>query len=125
MRDADFRITQATTLIQLLDDLSRTAADFRSRLEAELAGTQRSGQLAHRHPTTSPYLTADEAAAYLRFPTTHALRVAVRKFGIPHIRRGRKLFFTEKELNEFMDVASEATNPRRPSRRRRGKGQHQ
>ena len=71
---------------------------------------------------TSPYLTADEAAAYLRYPTTHAFRVDIPKKGIPCIRRGRRLLFTAKQLDEFMAVASAATKPTRPSRRVRGKG---
>lgn len=65
----------------------------------------------------SPYLTADEAAAYLRYPNTHAFRVDIPKKGIPCIRRGRRLFFTKKQLDQFMDVVTEATHPRG---RRRG-----
>jgi excisionase family DNA binding protein len=69
----------------------------------------------------SPYLTAQEAAEYLRFPSAHAFRMAIDKFGIPYIQRGRQLFFTKPQLDEFMSVASDATNPTRPSRRTRGK----
>lgn len=64
----------------------------------------------------SPYLTAEEAAVYLRFPSTHWFRIAVRKYGIPKIRRGRRLFFHKPDLDQFMAVADEATNPK--SRRR-------
>lgn len=68
----------------------------------------------------SPYLTASEAAIYLRFPSTHWFRVSVKKFGIPAIRRGRRMFFTKEQLDEFMRVASEATStPRRGGRRKR------
>lgn len=63
----------------------------------------------------SPYLTPDEAARYLRYPSAHWFRVCVKRFGIPHIRRGRRMFFTKQQLDEFMAVASEATQP--PPRR--------
>lgn len=45
--------------------------------------------------------------------------MAVRKYGIPRIRRGRRLFFTKQALDEFMNVADEATNPTRTVTRRR------
>lgn len=68
----------------------------------------------------SPYLTAPEAALYLRFPSTHWFRVSAKKFGIPCIRRGRRMFFTKQQLDEFMSVATEATKaPRRGGRRKR------
>jgi len=67
----------------------------------------------------SPYLTAEEAAAYLKFPTTHWFRAAVRRYGIPCKRRGARLFFTKEELDQFMSVADDATHPVR--RRRSGR----
>lgn len=67
----------------------------------------------------SPYLTANEAAAYLRYPNPHAFRVDVKRKGIPCIRRGRRMFFTRVQLDEFMTVATEATHPRRGGRRKR------
>jgi len=70
----------------------------------------------------SPYLTAEEAAVYLRYPSTHWFRIAVRKYGIRAIRRGRRLFFTKEDLDGFMAVASEATHPTaRGGNRKRGK----
>jgi hypothetical protein len=69
----------------------------------------------------SPYMTAAEAAEYLRFPSVHWFRVAVRKYGIPYLRRGRRMFFTAKQLDEFMDVADNATNPTPGGSRKRGK----
>jgi excisionase family DNA binding protein len=62
-------------------------------------------------PVESPYLTADEAAEYLRFPSVHWFRKAVRTYGIPYLRRGRRMFFTKQALDEFMAVADDATNP--------------
>lgn len=76
--------------------------------------------MSHALTIDSPYLTADEAAAYLRYPSTHWFRISAKKFGIPCIRRGRRIFYTRQQLDEFMAVASDATNPTKPSRRRRG-----
>ena len=75
---------------------------------------------------TSPYMTCEEAAEYLRLPSAHAMRLAVHKFGIPHTRLGRQMRFTKLQLDEFMSVATdatnpEATNPSRSSRRSKGK----
>lgn len=66
----------------------------------------------------SPYLTADEAAAYLRFPTTRWFYKSVKKYGIPCVKRGSRIFFIKTQLDEFMSVASEATNPKRTRRKR-------
>lgn len=66
----------------------------------------------------SPYLTADEAAEYLRFPSTRWFRISVKKYGIPCLKRGRRLFFHRDQLDQFMAVATEAT---RGARRRRRK----
>ncbi|WP_410959643.1 hypothetical protein, partial [Salmonella sp. SAL4432] len=41
---------------------------------------------------SSPYLTPEEAARYLRYSTVHALRQATKTMGIPCIRRGRRIF---------------------------------
>ena len=73
--------------------------------------------MAEVNKVESPYLTADEAAEYLRYPNTHAFRVDIPKKGIPCIRRGRRLFFTKTQLDDFMAVVTEATHPRQ---RRRG-----
>lgn len=63
-------------------------------------------------PYLSPYLTAPEAAAYLRYPSVHAFQVAVKRRGIPVIRIGRRMFFTVAQLDSFMAIASEASRPR-------------
>jgi hypothetical protein len=68
-------------------------------------------------PIESPYLTADEAAEYLRYPSAHWFRIQVKRLGIPHIRRGGRMFFTKAQLDEFMGVVSEATKrPRGPKK---------
>ncbi len=67
----------------------------------------------------SPYLTADEAAEYLRFPSTRWFRISVKRYGIPSIKRGRRLFFTKVQLDEFMSVATDATSEMRKMKRRR------
>lgn len=76
--------------------------------------------MSNNAPVDSPYLTAAEAASYLRYPSVHWFRVSVKKYGIPAIRRGRRVFFTRQALDEFMAVASEATNPK-PGRSKKGK----
>ena len=65
----------------------------------------------------TPYLTADEAAAYLRFSSTRWFRRAVRRYGIPCVRRGKRIFFTKQGLDQFMAVSDEATNGRRRKKR--------
>ena len=74
---------------------------------------------AQQTPVDSPYLTADEAAAYLRFPTTLWFRKAVKRYGIPCKRRGTRMFFTKADLDSFMSVADEATNGTRKRRTRK------
>ena len=69
----------------------------------------------------SPYLTAAEAAQYLRYPSTHWFRISAKKFGIPCLRRGRRVFYTKRQLDDFMAVAADATKPTRPSKRTRGR----
>lgn len=69
----------------------------------------------------SPYLNATEAAAYLRFPSLHWFRISARKYGIPCIRRGRRMFWTKKILDDFMALLEKQSRPQ-PSERTRGKG---
>ena len=69
----------------------------------------------------SPYLTAAEAATYLRFPSLHWFRISARRYGIPCIRRGRRMFYTKQILDDFMAVLEQDSRPH-PSDRKRGKG---
>lgn len=69
-------------------------------------------------PIDTPYLTAAEAAAYLRYPSTHWFLVSVRKLGIPCIQRGRRRFFTREQLDQFMSSANEASIPRKAKKGR-------
>ena len=47
------------------------------------------------------YLTTNEAAAYLRFPSVPAFRMAISRGHIqPTARRGRVLLFTKADLDE-------------------------
>ncbi len=50
----------------------------------------------------SPYLTVDEAAIRLRYSSAGALRQAIKPLRIPHVRRGRKIFFVLADLDAFM-----------------------
>jgi uncharacterized RmlC-like cupin family protein len=63
-------------------------------------------------------MTAEEAAHYLRYPSTLWFLKSVKKHGIPCIRRGRRIFFTRDGLDQFMSVATETT---KETRRRRKK----
>ena len=66
----------------------------------------------------SPWMTVDETFPYMRFPSAHALRQAVKRYGIPHIRRGVRLFFVKSEIDQFMKIATDATKPTRRRRRK-------
>ena len=54
----------------------------------------------------SPYLTAKEAAEYLRFPSVKALYAAVARDGLPVCRRGGKLLFDRRELDAALHGAT-------------------
>ena len=50
------------------------------------------------------YMTAEEAARYLRYASTRALYKAVAAHGIPHRRRGGKTFlFVRAELDQWLE----------------------
>lgn len=55
----------------------------------------------------SPYLTADEAAAYLKFPTTRAFYEYRRRHprAIKAYRRGSTLLFRVSDLDASLDVS--------------------
>jgi hypothetical protein len=89
-----------------------TATESRGGKATEKSGNSPTGP-------ESPYLTPPEAARYLRLASAHSLRQATKKFGIPHIRLGGRLFYTKQQLDEFMAVATEATAPVLGRRRRR------
>jgi excisionase family DNA binding protein len=50
----------------------------------------------------SPYLTAKEAAVYLRFASVDALYKGIKNEGIPVRRRGRTLLFHREELDRWL-----------------------
>jgi hypothetical protein len=47
----------------------------------------------------SPYLTAPEAAAYLKFPTVHAFYCHRSRTKLKAYRRGGKLLFKQSDLD--------------------------
>lgn len=52
---------------------------------------------------TTTYLTMAEAATYLRMPTARSLIVFRSKYGLPKgIRVGRRILFTQAQLDEAM-----------------------
>jgi hypothetical protein len=87
--------------------------------QASVGGGTGSGEDDSSRVPPSPYLTPAEAAVYLRYASAHALRQATKQYGIPHIRRGGRLFYLREQLDEFMAVATEATAPVLGRRRRR------
>ena len=70
--------------------------------------------------TASPYLTASEAAAYLRFRSASGVRSAVHRRELRPARIGprNKLLFTIEELERFLDERSRrlGDRPRRDER---------
>ena len=52
---------------------------------------------------TQPNFDAAEAAWFLRYPTMKAFYQAVRRYGIPHSRRGQRvMIFRRVELEKFL-----------------------
>lgn len=47
---------------------------------------------------TSPYLTSQEAADFLRYKTVNGFLQAVRKRAIPNLIRGKALLFLQDDL---------------------------
>lgn len=65
----------------------------------------KSGHLVPRAPAdpSQPNLDAAEAAWYLRYPTMKAFYQAVRRYGIPHSRRGQRvMLFRRADLEKFL-----------------------
>ena len=58
---------------------------------------------AARRIVESPWLTAEEAAEYMRFPTVKALYQAVRRGEVPvHRRAARAMLFNRDELDRAL-----------------------
>lgn len=57
------------------------------------------------NPLQTEWLTADEATAYLRFPSRDALYQAVHRGQLPAHRIGRRLRFRRSELDARMRLA--------------------
>lgn len=52
--------------------------------------------------TSSPYLTAREAIAYLKLGSSSALYRLIREHRLPHLRRGRLLLFDTRDLDAWL-----------------------
>lgn len=68
---------------------------------------------------SSPYLTADEAAAYLRFPNVkkfHDFRYRYPRL-LTARRRGRILLFRQDDLDAALQVVDAASGPQLVRRR--------
>lgn len=55
----------------------------------------------------SPYIYSEEAAKYLRFGSPQLFREWVWKYGVPHVKRGRRMLFTKETLDKFMAEQAE------------------
>jgi hypothetical protein len=56
---------------------------------------------------SQPYFDAAEAAWCLRYPTMKAFYQAVRRYGIPHARRGQRvMLFRRADLEKFLALRS-------------------
>ncbi len=67
------------------------------------------GHLVPRAPPdpSQPNLDAAEAAWFLRYPTMKAFYQAVRRYGIPHARRGQRvMLFRRADLEKFLAARS-------------------
>jgi excisionase family DNA binding protein len=52
--------------------------------------------------TEPRYLTAEEAAAYLRVPSLKAFYDFLRRHDVPTLRRGRQLLFDRQDLDAWL-----------------------
>src|SRR5258708_39788935 len=70
----------------------------------------------------SPYLTADEAAAYLRFASGSSIRTLVQRGEIAPIGRGARgcLLFTREQLDALVMRRQELSSGQRARQRRNG-----
>lgn len=50
----------------------------------------------------SPWMTAEEAVAYLRYPSRMALYQAVQRGQVPVHRRGKRLLFHREEIDRAL-----------------------
>lgn len=67
----------------------------------------------------SPYLTAQETADYLRFPSLRAFYAFLARHAgsLPHVRRGRVLLFDQRDLDAWVrDPAAPSSSARRHPR---------
>lgn len=65
---------------------------------------------------TSPYLTAEEAAAYLRYTTVAGFRRAARSKAVPSLLRGQAHLYLETDLRTAWSKPAKA-NLREAKRR--------
>ncbi len=68
--------------------------------------------------TPSPYLTAEEAVAYLRLGSSSALYRLVREHRLPFCRRGRLYLFDTRELDAWAHGYDSAIERTRIQRKR-------
>jgi excisionase family DNA binding protein len=71
----------------------------------------------------SPYLTADEAAAYTRYASRHSFLQWVRRQGVRSFKRGKTLLFRREDLDAALAqpeaITADVTVPSMDERFRR------
>lgn len=81
-----------------------------SRLQAVQSVTEQShdGDQIAQGPREfpSPWLSADEAAAYLRSPSRAAFYMWYRRHGLQPLRRGNRLLFARLDLDRAIGVVA-------------------
>lgn len=60
----------------------------------------------------SPWMTADECAVYLRYPSTPALYLAVRRHGIPHRWAGGRMLFSRQRVDAWVQTCPPKKAPK-------------
>lgn len=68
-------------------------------------------QIAHLGTVPSPYLSASEAAAYLRCPKERIYKLSAAK-AIPHFKEGNRLVFRRDEIDLWLQQQREGRDPR-------------
>lgn len=110
-QEENLRLATAIYHARLLDTAQRSVAQEltrESRSEIALALLPPEPDFAR-----NTYLTAEEAAEYLRFRSLEALRKWARRYAVPKCRRGRALLFLRRDLDEAVGNFANGRRKRR------------
>ncbi len=76
------------------------------RVPAALRKRDGAAQRERLHSQPEPYLTSDEAVAYLNLGSTNALYRLIREWGLPYGRMGREYRFNRRQLDAWVERRS-------------------